>query len=95
MPAAALLAIQDDLWKQTLRALHWAPSRDASLRAGAMNTQSGRGKLICWGENWLEALESAVGLENFLRDKRITRQRAVLVRIILEKGRLHGVAMCS
>ena len=93
MPAAVLLSVQDDLWVQTMRALSWTPSRDAFLLAGATNTRGGAGKPIRWSENWLKALDAALGLENAVRNKAITRQRASLVRVVLEKGKLHGVAM--
>ena len=79
-PASLLLNVQTDMWLQTLRALHWTPSRDVSLLSGATGTRSGRGKPIRWAEQWVERLRETWGIDNPERDKVRTKQRAEWVR---------------
>ena len=81
MPANVLVWTQDDLWLQALRALH--PS-------ATTGTRSGPGKPLRWSENWVASIRETLGLENAERDKMKTRERAMLVQIVLQYGRLHG-----
>ena len=81
MPANVLVWTQDDLWLQALRALH--PS-------ATTGTRSGPGKPLRWSESWVASIRETLGLENAERDKMKTRERAMLVQIVLQYGRLHG-----
>ena len=42
-PASLLLAVHDDIWLQTLRALHSSEGSDVALRAGRTGTRAGKG----------------------------------------------------
>ena len=94
-PASLLLGVQTDLWLETMRALRWTVSSSPSLGLLGTGTRSGLGKPIRWSERWLDALDTALGLDNAGRDAALTRQRAHLIETVLEKGKLHGVAMCD
>ena len=90
-PAAQLLEIQDDLWLQTLRALH--PTADGvSLLAGRTGTRGGAGKPTRWSALWVAALTEELGVDNAFRDKTLTRERAMMVEAMIKHGRWHGRA---
>ena len=94
-PAALLLNVQSDLWLDTMRALRWTVNSSSFSGMLGTGTRSGPGKPIRWSEQWLHAVEAALGLDNEDRNSGTTRQRAQLVQCILEKAKLHGVAMCA
>ena len=75
-----LLREQDDVWLQTMRALHWQPSRDGALLSGATGTRAGPGNPIRWSQSWVGRLKNARGVENMERNKRLTKTRAAFVR---------------
>ena len=90
-PAAQLLEVQDDLWLQTLRALH--PSADGvSLLAGRTGTRGGAGKPNRWSALWVAALTEELGVDNAARDKTLTRERATMVEAMIKHGPWHGRA---
>ena len=92
-PGGKLLTVQDELWIQTVRALHWTPSRDASLGSGATGTRLGRGRPIRWVGAWLDILRQSHDLENPDRDKALSRQRAGVVATILQYGKWEGTTI--
>ena len=94
-PVARLLNVQSDLWLDTMRALRWTVSSSSFAGMLGPGTRSGPGKPIRWSEQWLDAVESALGLDNEERYAAVTRERAQMVQGILERARLHGVPMCG
>ena len=91
-PAAQLLEVQDDLWLQTLRALH--PSADGvSLSAGRTGTRGGAGKPNRWWAFWVAALTDELGVDNPLRDRDLTSAQATVLKVIMRHGRWHGRAI--
>ena len=77
-PAANLLEIQDDLWLQTLRALH--PSADGgSLSAGRTGTRGGARKPSRWSAVWVAALADELGVENPFRDSGLAIAQATVL----------------
>ena len=72
-----------------MRFLH-RPGDFENFVAGVTGTRAGRGKPLRWAEGWVAALRDNMGLDNETNSKAQTRERAVLVQIMLEHGRLHG-----
>ena len=91
LPASLLLQAQDDLWLQTLPALHSSDESTESLQAGLMGTRSAVGKPIRWSEHWVAALTEAVGIENSDQDNGLSRERAVLLLVMMERRQLRGL----
>ena len=94
-PASLTLAIQDDLWLETMRALHSSEGSDAALRAGRTCTRRGRGRPVRWGQLWVQAVQEAYGWDSHTRDKGATRERASTVETVLERGAWEGVGSCD
>ena len=90
-PACLILSVQDDLWLETMRALHTAEGSDSALRAGRTGTRSGRGRPIRWSAGWVTAVQDTFGWANSLRDKGLTRERASVIEAILSFGTWHGI----
>ena len=75
-PASLLLGVQTDLWLETMRALRWTVSSSPSLGILGTGTRSRLGKPMRWPERWLDALDTALGLDNAGRVAALTRGRA-------------------
>ena len=60
-PAHRILSVQDDLWLETMRALHSTEGSDDALRAGRTGTRSGRGRPIRWSAGWVTAVQDPLG----------------------------------
>ena len=92
-PASLLMAVQDDMWLLTLRALHACDGSDDSLRAGRTGTRAGRGRPVRWGQLWVQAVQVDLGWNNASRDREATRARAMIVQTVLEHGSWHGAVV--
>ena len=84
-----LLWAQDDLWLDTLRALHSNPD-GGSLRS-ATGTRAGPGKPFRWRETWVSAIEESLGWANPDKCRALSRERAAMVEKILRNGRMENM----
>ena len=88
-PAACLLACQDPLWLQTLRALSGSLDNYGSLEAGRTRTRSAPGKPTRYLGSWY----SMINFDNPGRDKMTSRATAYHLWGAVFHGRLLGHAV--